>query len=268
MDEKRFANLVKDIVIDPRVAAQTISNIAAADRCILVLFTPRSGSSWLTKIVSSTKCLGNLEEYINPDFVRGVAKQLHATHQATLLAMLKRLSKSQNGVFSMEARALDIELFGEPEFFAALGPRTEVFYLWRGSIVAQGISLYRAVATKRFHSTEAPVPPPAYDPQQIAEWTGHVLGIENDNLKLLERRGLHARFLRYEDIVQDRAATLRILADAVRVDLTQAQLDASRVSELQKLADEWNSNAEQRFREERPDFIKEIEAQRLIRRDP
>ena len=32
MDEKRFTNLVKDIVIDPLVAAQTISNIAAADR--------------------------------------------------------------------------------------------------------------------------------------------------------------------------------------------------------------------------------------------
>lgn len=268
MDELRFANLVKGLVVDPRVAAQAIGNSAAADRCLLVFFTPRSGSSWLTKIVSATQSLGTLEEYINPEFIPGLAKHMHATQQAILLAMLKRWTKTKNGVFAMELRAIDVDLFGETEFFAAFDAGTAIFYLWRDNIVAQGISLYRAVTTNRFHSTDAPAAAPDYDPDKISEWMRHIVQIENDNLMLLRRRDLHARFLRYEDIVRDRATTLATLADAIRVDLTEEQLAGSREGELHKIADEWNRSTEQRFREERRDFIWNLEAQRLIRREP
>jgi LPS sulfotransferase NodH len=265
MDELRFANQVKDLVVDPRIAAQAIANGAAADRCILVLFTPRSGSSWLTKIVSATRSLGFLEEYINPDFVLNNAKWTHATCQATLLAVLKRWAKTENGVFSMEIRAIDVDLFDEAEFFAAFGAGMVVFFLWRDNIVAQSISLYRAVTTNRFHSTDVPVAAPDYNAERIAEWMRHILEIENNNLTLLQRRGVHARFLRYEDIVRDHATTLAILADSVRVDLTDEQLAAGREGGLHKIADDWNYGTERRFREERRDFIWDIEARRLIR---
>jgi trehalose 2-sulfotransferase len=268
MDQLSFANRVKDLVIDPAVSAKAIANHAVADRYFLVFFTPRSGSSWLTKIVSATKSLGNLEEYINPDFVRDVAKHMHATDQTTMMAMLKRWAKSANGVFSMEVRAVDIQLFGEKEFFQAFSPDTVVFFLWRDNIVAQGISLYRAVTTKRYHSTDTPAPPPDYDPEQIDRWMQHIVKIENENLTLLQRRGLHARFLRYEDIIRDRATTLTMLADAVRIDLTKDQFATGREQDLHRIADEWNHDAEQRFRKERRDFVWGLEGERLIRRAP
>jgi LPS sulfotransferase NodH len=268
MGELSFANRVKGLIIDPGVASEAIRNHAAADRCFLVFFTPRSGSSWLTKIVSATKSLGNLEEYINPDFIPEVAKQMHATDQATLLAMLKRWAKTKNGVFSMEVRAVDIELFGVKEFFQAFSHGTVVFFLWRDNIVAQGISLYRAVTTKRYHSTDAPAVPPEYDAERIATWMRHVVEIENANLTLLQRQGLNARFLRYEDIVRHRATTLAMFADAVRIDLTKDQFAAGRELDLHRIADEWNHDAEHRFRKERRDFVWELEGQRLIRQAP
>jgi LPS sulfotransferase NodH len=268
MDQLSFSNRVKDLIIDNKVAAQVIRDHAAADRCLLLFFTPRSGSSWLTKIVSATRSLGNLEEYINPDFIPDVVWQMQATDQTTLLAMLQRWAKTENGVFSMEVRAVDICLFGENEFFAALGPNAVIFFLWRDNIVAQGISLYRAVTTKRYHSTDAPAAWPDYDAEGIAEWMRHIVEIENDNLTLLQRRGLHARFLRYEDIVRDRATTLALFAEAVRIDLTAEQLAAGREQDLEKIADAWSHEAEQRFREERRDFIWDLEEQRLIRQAP
>src|ERR1700722_2503668 len=140
MDELRFSNIVKDLVVDPRIAARAIGTSRAADGCFLVFFTPRSGSSWLTKIVSATNSLGYLEEYINPEFMLDTAARMHSTYQATLLAMLKRWAKTDNGIFSMEVRAIDIELFDEAEFFAAFGAGTVIFFLWRDNIVAQGIS--------------------------------------------------------------------------------------------------------------------------------
>jgi LPS sulfotransferase NodH len=233
-----------------------------------VFFTPRLGSSWLTKIVTATRMLGNLEEYINPDFIPDVARRMHATNPATLLAMLRRWAQTKNGVFSMEARAVDVKLFGEVDFFEAFGPCTVIYFLWRDNLVAQGISLYRAVRTKRYHSTDTPAAPPDYDATQIADWMGHIVEIENANLTLLERRGLHARFLRYEDIVMDSTTTLSILADAMRVDLPEERLAAGREQALVKIGDEWNGAAELRFRKERRNFVADLDGQRLIRRTP
>ena len=68
----------------------------------------------------------------------------------------------------------------------------------------------------------------------------HIVAIENENLALLERRGLRARSLRYEDIVRDRATTLAIFAAALRVELTAEQCAVSGKQDLQKIADEWN----------------------------
>jgi LPS sulfotransferase NodH len=266
MVERNLAELARWPDCDPRIAAQAIADTAAADRCALVLFTPRSGSSWLTGIVSATQQLGFLEEYINPAFIDAVAKGVCATSHATLIPMLQRWAKTANGVFSMEARAGDIELFGETEFFQAVGDNAVVFFLWRDDIVAQGVSLYRAVTTKRYHSTDAPAIAPEYDADQITEWMLHIVAIENENLALLGRRGLHASFLRYEDIVRDRATTLAIFAAALRVDLTEEQHAVSGGQELRKIADEWNHSAIQRFRDERCEFVREIEAQRRIRR--
>jgi LPS sulfotransferase NodH len=252
------------LACDPQIAADAIANIAAADRCILVLFTPRSGSSWLTKIVSATRQLGFLEEYINPDFIHDVARTMHANDPATLLAMLKRWARTENGVFSIEARAIDIGLFGETVFFETLG-NAVVFFVWRDNIVAQGISLYRAVATNRYHSTDAPAAMPDYDAEKITQWMRHIVTIENENLTLMRHRGLRARFLRYEDMVHDRETVLAIIADALRVDLTQEHLAASKANEPDKIADEWSRDAEHRFRDEQRDFVRDLEAQRFIR---
>jgi trehalose 2-sulfotransferase len=263
-----FAERVKGLAVDPRVAAWTIASSTAADRCLVVIFTPRSGSTWLTRIVSATRKLGDLEEYINPEFVRGVAETMHATDQATLLAMLKRWTKSQNGVFSIEARSTDIVLFGEGVFFESFSAntRTEIFFLWRDNIVAQGISLYRAVTTGRFHSADPPTALPAYDAESICEWMAHIVSIENDNLLLLQRYNRHARFLRYEDVVRDRCTTLRIIADAVKVGLTNEELAVSGRDEPKRIADDWNRLTETRFRAEWRDYIWDLEARRLIRR--
>lgn len=268
MDENHCTIRVEGPVHEPLIVPPADVDSAEADRCILVLFTPRSGSSWLTRIASATRQLGFLEEYINPDFIPEVSAAMRGAGPATLLSTLKRHAKTENGVFSMETRAVDIALFGETRFFEAFGPGTAIFLLWRDNIVAQGISLYRAVTTGRYHSNDPPMAPPAYDADEIAEWMRHIVETENENLALLDRRGLHARFMRYEDIVRDRRTALTILADAVRVTLTEAQRVASARAEPLKIADQWNLGAEQRFREERREFVRALEARRLIRHAP
>lgn len=248
-----------------------MQRLSPADRSYLVFFTARSGSSWLTSVLAETKRLGFPEEYLNPAFVRDVCTATNARTQGSLLDMLKRRRRTPNGVFSMEVRAVDIDLFGEEAFFAAFDPKTIVFNLWRDNIVAQGVSLYRAVSTGHYHSTDAAPPvAPAYDAESIKLWTKHILSDENLNLTMLARRGRPARFLRYEDIMRDQATTVRQFADALRVDLPEgaAPPDTSAEPRHEKIGDSWNREAETRFRHEEAAFVATVESQRLIRLQP
>lgn len=66
----------------------------------------------------------------------------------------------------MELRTIDVAPLGDGEFFAAFDVDPVALILWRDNIVAQRISLYRAVATQHHHSTDALRPPPAYEPRR------------------------------------------------------------------------------------------------------
>jgi LPS sulfotransferase NodH len=269
MDDMRFPNLVKNIAVDEAALAKELEKTVPADRSYVILFTPRSGSSWLTSILSATRKLGYPEEYINPDFLPGVVKATNAREPAQLIAMLKRRRKTPNGVFGMEVRAIDIHLFGEAEFFDCFDSSTIIYYLWRDNLIAQGISLYRAVTTRRYHSTDkTDVPPPEYMPNDIKRWVRHTAIIENDNLKLLQKHGLAARFLRYEDIVRDRTTTISLFCEPMGVSLEMAELQQMSQNDLAKIGDTWNLNTEERFRREEADYVQTIERERLIRREP
>jgi LPS sulfotransferase NodH len=262
-----FESLTSGLHIDPSVLDTTISTVGPADRRYVILFTPRSGSSWLTALITATRCLGRPEEYLNPEFVREVARALNCTARTSLFPALLRKCKTNNGVFGIEARSIDIEIFGEQDFFDGIGADALYFYLWRDNIVAQGVSLYRAVTTGKFHSTDGrrEIAPAVYDTGGIEVWIEHILKIENDNFDLLRSRRLACRFLRYEDIIRDEVATLELFSlPVLGRSLVNAEISDG-ASTLSRLADQWNLAAEKRFRHEMSEFVQGLRHRRLIK---
>jgi hypothetical protein len=167
----------------------------------------------------------------------------------------------------MEARAIDVKLLGEDAFFRVFGEDTMFFNLWRENIVAQSISLFRAVATQHFHSKDEtrPPPPPAYDAGEIRRWLQHLMITETDNWNMLERAGRHAKALCYEEMVRDKVGTIRAFADALNVTIEFDHLAGPIEGETRKIGDAWNSQVEERFRNEQSKFVAEIEAMRQDR---
>jgi LPS sulfotransferase NodH len=269
MDNMSFANLVRDVEVDEAIFRQDMERLAPADRTYVVVFTARSGSTWLTSVLSATRHLGYPEEYINPDFVRAVAQAQNSREPEGVLQMLKRRRSTPNGVFGIEVRAVDVKLFDEETFFGVFTEQTMFFNLWRDNIVAQGISLFRAVMTQHYHSTDdrAEVPPPRYDADGIRRWLRHVAITENDNLRMLQRAGRRAKFLRYEDIVRDRAGTIEEFTRALSICFQPGEFDGPMEGETRKVGDAWNTESEHLFRDEQADYVAEIEAARLIKRD-
>jgi LPS sulfotransferase NodH len=257
---------VAGLAVDSDAFDREMASLRPARRCYLILFSPRSGSSWVTSALVATRQLGIPTEYLNPDEVRDNARKANTTDPAGLLAILKRTRQTPNGIFGLKARAIDIELFGAVTFFAAFGAGSLFFYLWRQDVVAQGISLYRAVASGRWHSFDRPAAPPNYDADAIAHWISHVVEIENDNMRLLARRGLRAIALRYEDIIADRMGVVATFARALDVVLAPGFDSIPDYRLLTRVSDRWNVEVHARFSAARSDFIAAIEAERLIGR--
>src|SRR5579871_4142472 len=106
-----FANIVKDLEVNEMAWLMDELVHALPEKRYAVIFTARSGSSWLTNVLAETKLLGYPEEYLNPNFIRGVAGAVNSTVPEEFLAGLQRRRQSPNGVFGLEAREMDVELF-------------------------------------------------------------------------------------------------------------------------------------------------------------
>ena len=260
---KAFVRLVADLPTDPAAHAQALVPTPPSRRYV-ILFSPRSGSTWLAATLGATRLLGHPYEHLHPDVARQRAIEAHTTDPAGVLAVLQRRLQTGNGVFGIKLRALDIHLFGAAAFFAAFGPDTTYFCLWRENVVAQGISLYRAIASGRWHSYDAPRPPPAYDAADIATWIAHVIEVENDNLDLLAARGIAATWLRYEDIVRRDAHCIALFAARLGLPLPPGGVPPARRNALTAVADAWNADTEARFRAEEGPRLAGLMARRRL----
>ena len=108
--------------------------------------------------------------------------------------------------------------------------------------------------------------PPLYDADAIQEWLAHLAEAENDNFIMLRENHPDFRNICYEDIVRDRNGTLGMFAEAMGVQMELERFAVPAAGELRKISDAWNKEAEQRFRAERADFLRRIEAERLVKK--
>jgi LPS sulfotransferase NodH len=264
---QQFSHIVRDLDVDPEAFKL---NMAATSppRCrYVIMFTARSGSTWLTSLLSATGKLGYPEEYINPEFIRDVAQFLNTRDPAAFLTALARRRQTPNGIFGMEVRAPDIEMFQPDVFFQFFDQSTHFFNLWRKNLVAQAISLYRAVATKRYHSNDGKpdTGPPDYDVKAITDWLQHMANEENANFRMLTQRKLPFTNLCYEDMVANRLNTLHLFARVLEVDPKDLTLLPAARDEVKKIGDNWNLEAEKLFRADQQRFIADIERNRIVK---
>jgi len=238
-------------------------------RAFGIFFTPRSGSSWLTDVLSQTKLMGKPQEWFNPNFVPNITRRVNAESLEGYIEMLRRKHKL-GGFFSFEITVYQMKrVFGSDAAFLSWFPATmPFFYLTRQDMVLQAVSLAKAVNTSVFHSAGA-TPEDidqadtkfGYDATEIGQWLEHVFDQERKCEAFFQRHGLVPQRLTYEHITGEGAeATARqvlsILCPQKACELEIPML----VSRHHKIGSERNSEYAARYREEHPDRIMEIEA--------
>lgn len=250
---------LSNVVENPAVYQSGIDLCANVRQNYLILFTARSGSSWLTKKLSGI--FGFPDEHINPEHIAAVATAVGTADPRKLLHSL-RGHTATNGIFGIEATSDHLEIFGEEMFFSEI-PNLKVFHLFREDIVRQAISLYRAVSTGHFHSTDGPgSKPDNIELPAVMEWMRHLAGVENKNVELCIRRKLQPINLTYETLFRDERNTINLFSEV----LGQFELTSpSHQTDLASVSDDWNDWVSGLLFRTYPFDIADIEAGRKVK---
>lgn len=240
-------------------------------RKLIILFTPRSGSSWLTDMVTRSKQLGKPREWFNPNFIPNITRAVNADTLERYINMITRKHASGN-VFSCEITIFQLRrVFGGDAQFLQYFP-ADLPYVWlrREDLVLQAVSLAKAVRTNVFHAPQASADDLSraeaefdYDRADIEHWLGHILDQERLCEAFFETHGIAPLRLSYETMMaQGAEVALEQMLPLVRPRRPHLP-DAARKrlsSKHQKIGSERNAEYALRFASESPARMEEIAA--------
>lgn len=232
-----------------------------------IVFTPRSGSSWLTDILTQTKLLGKPQEWFNPNFVPDIARAINARDIESFVKMLKRKQKLGN-FFSYEITMFQMlrAFENDAEFFTYFRPSDPMFYLTREDMVLQAISLAKAIKTSVFHSAHSTHDDVqradqefTYDGEQIKKWLNHIFELEQKSEAFFKRNDIQPVRITYEQITRAGTnQTVRLFLDRLRPDAG----DDLELPEIQsahsKIASGRSEEFGEQFRKENARMIEKI----------
>lgn len=227
-------NLIQDAFPADRILrASTLAAAAARSRLYVIFLTPRSGSTWLTELIMSTGRLGAPQEWFNDGWIYTEEPALGCLPPKSrgisdINEYVNAIVDEGRGVAGLELSVFQAEMLGElidGQF--DLNWFNAIFYLRRKDLFAQAVSLYRSVASGRFHSYEDTTDKiqafnsVKFDEEKLIEWLNFLIMCEKKFDELFERHKVQPVNLFYEDIVGNPLLTVQEIASAIGVDQPQ-----------------------------------------------
>ncbi len=246
---------------------ERIRAMSAAEKSLVIFFTPRSGSSWLTDVLAQTNSFGRANELFNPNFLPKTAVALQATTlDDYIYAAQRRLAVG--GVFSFEITMHQLNVvFESPKDFQQRFGNSQFVWLTRRDIVAQAVSLNKMVNAGIAHSpnvTHADITAAdrslSYSDAEIRKWLDHIRRAETQTEDFLASNGIQPLRLVYETMIQQGAErTLQAIASHIGVPSPQ---DFAINESHSKVGTPRNEEFATRFRRRNWLLVKKLEWQR------
>jgi|GEM_PF-1956731 len=175
--------------VSGRVGAVPVAPWPSLKGCLAILFTSRSGSTYLARELECAFNIGRVRESLNPNLVAGrPAAKIVASRREKWFSF----KAGGNGVIAAEICGL----------FDAYLSETAFILLVRRDIVAQSVSRVKALQTLQWHSTQKAERPASYDTVKIAQSITIIANAVEKLRRYAERTGRPWRRLVYEDFQQ------------------------------------------------------------------
>lgn len=231
--------------------ASTIEAAVRRSRLYVIFLTPRSGSTWLTELIMNTGGLGAPQEWFNDGWIYTnepalgcLPPRLRGT--TDINSYFESIVTEGRGVAGLELSLYQAVMLAElldtsfkPDWLAVS------FYLRRRDLAAQAISLYRSIATERFHSYQnRPEQVQAfrdaqYDYSSIRKWFDYLVANERYFKVMFRSSGVSPIGIYYEDLHINPLETLRQIARNVGVALPQTLPATSLRIMRDEISDDW-----------------------------
>lgn len=171
----------------------------------VMLFTPRSGSSWVADLLTRTRRMGRVIEAFNPNFLPKLTRAMNAATLDEYCAVLPRRMQC-DGVFGFQITAYQMRtVFGRDRTFLEHYHAQPFVWLLREDIVGQAISLYKMERAQITHAPALRARPAGaaeagldYNRARIHHWLKHVRRMEIETEALIARAGLAPLRMSYE----------------------------------------------------------------------
>ena len=250
------------------ISKYTPSDQKLSDNNYIIFITPRSGSTFLTFAIAKQGNLGNPNEWLNYNSSRvlKLMKDNSICNIADYFDFSRRQHKSPNGVFGIEISWPQFRCAEELiDLRAMFGGNIKWFFLRRRNLVAQSISSYIASTTGIYHSyqlkeyDEINKIDIEYDADNIKRRAKLILGQEIAILDYCDTEQIHPIDIYYEDIIQDTKKFMYLFRNVLGVYESDQFNDSN---PIHKVSTGRNEDWEARFREEEPEYIRDL----LVRR--
>jgi len=225
-------------------------------QAILLCITPRSGSSHLGELMASTGKLGLTVEYMNLDELAAggfVNRNGLRSLAAYSRCVIERFS-GKAGVFSMKGDFFQYLALIRTGLIRAGLKKVHFVYLTREDVLAQAVSLYRAIQSGKWsslHEAQAPVQYDATGILQQLQYLTEMMGRWELAFNLL---GLHPLRLTYERLMAEPVAVVQQIAGLAGVSVSESELSSS----LRPLRDVVSAEWENRLRSEVESCIRKL----------
>lgn len=209
----------------------------------IILTTGRSGSSWLCQLLTSTRCLGNPKEYLNPSNFNDEKMMfdypwLTLKNRELLDAIMKNTS-TLNGVVGIKSNLQYLINSGILRTYQA---PIKYVYLTRKDKIGQAISLERAFKSQKWclYKNES-----VLDDNlglDINRILSQMLYIKNEEDKILEfLKNKNYLEIAYEDLLENELKTVGEIAKFIGVNKEFEKLESNVVPQRDQKTEEWRS---------------------------
>lgn len=211
----------------------------------LLLTSHRSGSTWLTSLANESGEMGNCEEWLTRSHLDAPAKSYtQKTHFSMVLSKAERAGRFGVKIMPAELHRTYYDFGYDFIKNCASGMDTLLVSLERRDLVAQAISLTRALQTRAWRSTDQTKSrDPVYDFRKIC-WSLQYIARSAQFWKVYQiAAGIDIRTFYYEDLFEDPSPFLEHLADHFGVEIPSEPLSRLAI-QRDELTIEWRDRFE------------------------
>ncbi|MCH2394345.1 Stf0 family sulfotransferase [Oceanibaculum sp.] len=222
-----------------------------------IYFTPRSGSTWLTEMLHSTGVMGYPEEWFNPENIPEMLKETKSSSIDHYINSIRRTKKSTDGTFGFEITFFQMKLIADNiDFLGSFSKRIVPFYLTRSDFVAQAVSLYKAVSTGYFHSTQTynAKNEVKYNGNEIKKWILHIMQQEWGFEQHFEKSKKKPFRITYEEMTACPESVVGNIYYYVHKKIMPDTMSVK--SEYKPISNRLSEKMAKKFREENEEFVR------------